>query len=156
MRLIRSEAVNKRETHPGMKEVLGWLDDHMPVELQQAVASDALVPGVVYAVKIPMREEEVANYYQLIPHFPSARDLQNLLAGGKENLDFVTADLQDAEGMRTWPQLTVPNQSLEQMLAGMVKSRRLGIPWDWARTTYRPEYFPVEYNAGGSLVDYKG
>jgi hypothetical protein len=89
------------ETHPGMKEVLGWLDEHMPLELQQAAFSDAFLPGVVYAVKILMRDEEAANYYQLLPHFPSARDLQNLRAAGKEILDFVTADLQDAEWMRT-------------------------------------------------------
>jgi hypothetical protein len=71
------------------------------LELQQAASSDALLPGFVHTVKILMRDEEAANYYQLLPHFPSARDLQNVRAAGKEILDFVTADLQDAEWMRT-------------------------------------------------------
>lgn len=151
--MIRAECAEKRDTVPGMKELGDWLDAHMHEDLHDAYEVDEMLPGVVYSVKIPMTDKDWLNYNQALAHFANARDLHNLLSPGKEELDQVTKVHRNEQlGQLTWPQLTVPEKSLGEMLASLVKQHRLGVPWDWGRMTYHPELVPEEL--GGSLKNY--
>jgi hypothetical protein len=87
---------------------------------------DAMISSIVYSVRIPMVDQDFLNYSQALAHFKDARELHNLLARGKEELDYVTKVHVDATNQLTWPQLTVPDRTLEEMLAGLVKQNSLG------------------------------
>jgi hypothetical protein len=136
-----------------MKDLDDWLSAYMHEDLHVPVDRDAMLPNVVYSVKIPMTDEHWLNYNQALAHFPEARDLHNLLGPGKQGLDQITRGHKN-EGMDelTWPQLTVPEHSLEEMLMMLVKQHRLGVPWDFGRMGFRPELVPEEM--GGELKGY--
>jgi hypothetical protein len=150
--MIRAQCVEKRDTLPGMKELGDWLDAYMHEDLHQVVDVDAMLPEVIYTVKVPMLDETWLNYNQALAHFTNARNLHNILAVGKDDFEKVTMVHQDATGHLTWPQLTKPGRTLEEMLTEMVNVYRLGLPWDWGRVGHRPELFPEE--RGGKLKGY--
>jgi hypothetical protein len=152
-RMVRKECKDKRDSVPGMKELGAWLEVHMNENWHKVYHRDAMIPSVIYSVKVPMLDQDWLNYNQALAHFKDARELHNLLACGKEELDHVTKVHVDAANQLTWPQLTVPDQSLEEMLAGLVKQNSLGQPWDWGRPIgVHPELRPKEY--GGTLEGY--
>ncbi|KAF1914856.1 hypothetical protein BDU57DRAFT_501562 [Ampelomyces quisqualis] len=152
--MVRKECNDKRDQQPGMKEFGDWLEAHMHESLHKVHERDEMLPEVVYTVKVPMTDTDWANYNQALAYFPDARDLHNLLTRGKEQLDQVTKVHEDTAGQLTWPRLTVPGWSLEEMLAAMVKQHSLGLPWDWGMPLgHHPELRAKEY--GGSLKDYK-
>jgi hypothetical protein len=151
--MVRKECKDKRDTIPGMKEIGAWLDTHMNEEWHKVHDRDAMISSVVYSVKVPMVDQNFLNYSQALAHFKNARELHNLLAQGKEELDHVTKVHVDAANLLTWPQLTIPDMTLEEMLAGLVKQNSLGQPWDWGRPVgFHPELRPQEY--GGTLEGY--
>jgi hypothetical protein len=134
-----------------MRALGEWTDEKMHTSFWKVHDRDRMLPHVVYSIKIPMTDEDWVNYNQALAHFAAARVLHNELARGK--LDQTTRIHKDAANELTWPQLTVPGQTLEEMLAGMVKKHSLGQPWDWGRPMgERPENRPVEY--GGRLQGY--
>jgi hypothetical protein len=136
-----------------MKELGDWLDEHMNLDWHKVHERDAMIPSIVYSVKMPMVEQDWLNYNQALAHFKDAREHHNLLARGKEMLDQITKVHVDAANQLTWPQLTVPDRSMEDMLAGLVLQHSLGRPWDWGRPVgVRPELRPQEY--GGTLEGY--
>lgn len=151
--MVRKECNDKRDKQSGMKEFSDWLDAHMDESLHKIHERDQMLPEVVYTVKIPMTDTDWRNYNQALAYFPHARHFHNQLARGKEELDQVTKVHQDAAGELTWPRLTVPDCSLEAMLAAMVKQHSLGLPWDWGMPGHHPELRAEEY--GGTLKDYK-
>ena len=128
------------------------MDLHMHEDLHKSNEIDAIIPTCVITVVLPMTDEHWANYHQALKFFPKALELYTMLSVGKDNFDQVTAGHKDAEGNLTYPQLSLEGQTLEEMLGGMVKGRRLGIPWDWERMGNRPAMLPTEY--GGQLKDY--
>jgi hypothetical protein len=136
-----------------MKEFGDWLDCHMNEGWHKVHDRDAMIPSVVYTVKVPMLEQDWLNYNQALAHFKDARELHNLLACGKDDLDHVTKIHVDAADRLTWPQLTAPERTLEEMLAFLVKQNSLGQPWDRGRPVgVHPELRPKEY--GGRLEGY--
>jgi hypothetical protein len=131
--MVRKECKNKRNSVPGMKELGDWLEAHMNQNWHKVHHRDAMIPSVIYSVKVPMLDQDWLNYNQALAHFKDARELHNLLARGREELDQITEIHVDAASRLTGPQLTVPNRSLEEMLVGLVKQNSLGLPWDWGR-----------------------
>lgn len=160
-KLIRKACADKADTVAIMKDLDNWLDAKMPEALHTVIERDAIIKKVVIIISIPMTNEDWLNYNQVLPFFPDALDMHNLLAQGKDEFDQVTQDhrelaglpqLQRQEPQLTYPQLTEPSLTLEEMLAVMVKRQALGQPWDWGRGGSRPELLPKEY--GGTLEDY--
>jgi hypothetical protein len=150
---MRHECTNKKDSNPAMKALGEWIDDKMPESLWKVHDRDQMLPQVIYSIKVPMNDEDWFNYNQALAHFEQARNLHNELTRGKHELDQMTKFHKDAADQLTWPQLTVPNHTLELMLAGMVKQHSLGQPWDWGKPVgNRPELRPVEY--GGTLRNY--
>ncbi|KAF2831885.1 hypothetical protein CC86DRAFT_339918 [Ophiobolus disseminans] len=152
-KLIRKECAAKKESVAGMRELDAWLSRYMHEGLHEVIACDEMLPSVVYTIKIKMTNQHWFNYNQALAHFTAARDLHNLLSQGQEGLDHVTR-VHKNDGMEelTWPQLTVPELSMDEMLAMLVKQHRLGVPWDFARMTSHPELVPEEL--GGKMKDY--
>jgi hypothetical protein len=152
--MVRKECQDKCDTKPGMNDFGDWLDAHMYKALHKVHERDEMLPEVVYTIKIPMTDTDWVNYNKALAYFPEARDLHNQLACGKEELDQVTKVHEDAAGQLTWPRLTVPDCSLDAMLAAMVKQHSLGLPWDWGMPLgHHPELRAEEY--GGTLKNYQ-
>jgi hypothetical protein len=151
--MVRKECKDKCDSVPGMKELGDWLEAHMNKTWHKVHNRDAMIPSVVYSVKVPMLDQDWLNYNQALAYFKDARELHNLLARGREELDHITETHVDATNRLTWPQLTVSDRSLEEMLAGLVKQNSLGLQWDWGRPIgIHPELRPKEY--GGTLERY--
>jgi hypothetical protein len=141
-----------------MRVVDEFLSVHMHESLHVVIERDEVIPSVVYRVKVPMTEQHWLDYNTILAQFKQACDLHNALCAGKEDFDSVTKvhraeGLGGQDGQLTWPQLTVPDLTLEQMAAGLVKQNRLGLPWDYGRMHYHPELVPEEL--GGQLEGYK-
>jgi hypothetical protein len=141
-----------------MMDLGNWLDAKMPEGLQTVIERDAMIKEVVFVVVIPMTDGDWLNYNQVLPFFPDALDMHNILAQGKDELDKVTQDhrelaglpqLQRREPQLTYTQLTEPGLTLEEILSVMVKRQALGQPWDWDKMGQRPELLPREY--GGTM-----
>jgi hypothetical protein len=126
--MMRKECLDKGDTVPGMKELGDWINNHMHPDLHKVHERDAMISSIVYSVEIPILEQDWVNYNQALAHLKDAREYHNLLARGREELDRVTKVHVDATDQLTWPQLTVPNLSLEEMLAGLVTQHSLGRP----------------------------
>jgi hypothetical protein len=161
LELVRKACADKAATAVVMKDLGNWLEAKMPKALQTVVERDAMIKEVVFIVSIPMLDEDWLNYNQVLPFFPDALDMHNLLALGKDELDKVTQDrrelaglpqLQRREPQLTYPQLTEPGLTLEEILSVMVKRLALGQPWDWDKMGQRPELLPKEY--GGTMEGY--
>jgi len=161
LQLVRKACADNITSNEGLKLLGEWLQEKMPRAFETVLDSDQIIPEVIISVSIPMTQEDWQNYNEVLPHFKDALDMHNALTCGSEEFDQVTKTHVEIAGIDTYqrkePQLThsllaVPNLSLEEVLAGMVKREQLGRPWDWGRSTYRPELLPEEL--GGELKGY--
>jgi hypothetical protein len=144
-----------------MKLLGEWLEQKMPEALERPFERDPVIKEVIISVTILMTDIDWYNYNQILPYFSDALDMHNALAVGSDEFDQVTKTHTEVKGLATYQRkeprltqalLTIPDLSLEQMLAGMVKREQLGRPWDWGRSTFRPDLLPEEL--GGELKGY--
>lgn len=161
LQLVRKACADNITSNEGLKLLGEWLQEKMPQAFETVVDSDEVIPEVIISVSIPMTQENWQNYNEVLPHFKDALDMHNALTCGSDEFDQVTKTHVEIAGIGTYqhkePQLTqsllvIPNLNLEEVLAGMVKREQLGRPWDWGRSTYRPELLPEEL--GGELKGY--
>lgn len=149
--------MRKGKTNPDMKQLQVWLDTYMHEDLYEVHLCDQMITNCVISVKISMTDEHWLNYNQALTYFATARDMHNLLSVGREEFDQVTAThraegLDGQEGALTWPLLTAPDLTLEEMCALLVKQNRLTVPWDFSRMHYHPQLVPEQL--GGRLHKY--
>ncbi|KAH6612774.1 hypothetical protein C7974DRAFT_454959 [Boeremia exigua] len=122
LRMIRSQCVANIDT---LDAVLVWLDQYMGTELQTPACTDTMVSNVVYAVNIPMSDENWRDWNVILDLFPHASAWQKALTSN-EPFDQVTTDHHTAR-------LFVEDEPLEALLRDMVGQYNLGAQHELGR-----------------------
>ncbi|KAF2134111.1 hypothetical protein P153DRAFT_363102 [Dothidotthia symphoricarpi CBS 119687] len=125
--MIRSQCENNKI----LADVLRFLDDAMPVELQTPLSYDPILPEVVYSVSIPMTDKDWADYQQAVSVFPRVAAFSGTLAVGEVAFDQVTA-------VHPTAPMLAQGVELEDLLATLVKRHSLGASWNVMKPWEKP------------------